>query len=846
MIQVHLFGSLQVSTSDGRPLGPLLRRPRRTALLAWLAAHAGDGMQRRDTALALFWPELDAARARAALSQSLYVLREALGESAIVTRGHHEIGVSRAHVWCDVPAFEAALAEGRLTEALALYNGHLLDGFFVSDAPGFERWIDEERVRLRHRAAEAAWTLAEDAVQANEHAVAKRWAVRAVALQPVDETEARRLMVLLLRIGDRAAALRSYEEFVHVLEREYELAPSAETRALARALRDARHDVDADDADAAAPALPADARRPAHPAGTRRWWLKPLVALAAAAVVLTTAVRLGGREPPALQPVLRFPLLVPVATGQPGSTIALSPRGDQIVYVGTAPTGTQLYRRRMDRLDATPVPHTEGAALPFFSPDGAWLGFVTGSVIRRVPVEGGPASEVHDAGAAITGATWTTTQDIVFATAAGLWRVPAAGGGARMVAAAPRGRAGHYAWPEALPGGRHAILTRADSTGSALVAVALETGRVTELGIAGTSAHFVEPDRLVFARADGALLAHRFDPERLRVTGAPRRLVADLVVGINGGAKVGVSRNGTIAYVPDWQNRALAIVHRSGRESPLPVAPHSYSNARVSPDGTLVATTLGPSPSRTDAWVIDLHTGVPRRLTWDSATVAIAWVADGSALIVATHVPPGRGFALRRVPIAHPDAATVLVPPARGQLPGAVTPDGRTLVFQRNDPVSLGDLWLLRLEPSSRPVPLLVGPANERGIALSPDGRWLAYVSDASGSDEVYVRPLAATGAPVQVSNGGGREPRWSPSSREIFYRSDRGMSAASVHVGSSLRITARTLLFDERAYLTLNGHALYDVLPDGERFVMIRRAPGSHEVVVMLNAFSQLDQPGQ
>ncbi len=844
MIQVRLFGSLQVSASDGRPLEPLLRRPRRTALLAWLAAHAGSGLQRRDTALALFWPELDAARARAALSQSLYVLREALGESAIVARGHHEIGVSRAHVWCDVPAFEAALAERRFSEALALYQGHLLDGFFVSDAPGFERWIDEERARLRQHAAEAAWALADAAVQASQHAAAKRWAVRAVALQPADETEARRLMLLLHRIGDRAAALRSYEEFVHVLEREYELAPAPETRALARALRDARRDVD--EVDAAALALPTAARRPVHPAGTRRLWLRPLVALAAGAVVLTTAVRLGGREPPALQPVMRFPLLVPVATGQAGSTIALSPRGDQVVYVGTAPTGTQLYRRRMDRLGVEPVPHTASATLPFFSPDGAWLGFVTGSTIRRVPVEGGPALEVHDAGTAITGASWTTTQEIIFATAAGLWRVPAAGGDARMVTPGPPGRAALYAWPEALPGGRHAILTRADSTGRTLVAVALETGHVTDLGVAGTSAHFVEPDRLVFARANGGLLAHRFDPERLRVTGAPVRLAGDPVVGINGAAKVGVSRNGTIAYVPDWPNRALTIVHRNGRESALPVAPHSYSNARVSPDGTLIATTLGPSPSRTDAWVIDMRTGVLRRLTWDSATVTVAWDTGGSALIVASHAHPGRGFALRRVPIAQPDAATVLVPPVRGQLPGAVTPDGRTLVFQRNDPVTRGDLWLLRLDPASRPVPWLAGPANERGAALSPDGRWLAYVSDASGRDEVYARPFAPTGAPVQISSGGGREPRWSPSGGEIFYRSDRGMIAASVQVAPPLRVTARTPLFDERAYLALDGHALYDVLPDGERFVMIRRAPGSHEVVVMLNAFSQLDLAAQ
>ncbi len=203
---------------------------------------------------------------------------------------------SRDHVWCDVPAFETALAQRRFADALALYQGRLLDGFFVSGAPGFERWVDEERVRLRQRAAEAAWSLADAAVEAGDPAGAKRWAGRAVALQPVDETEARRLMLLLHRIGDRAAALRSYEAFVHVLEREYDLAPSAETRALARALRDANRDA-ADSGDVAV-ALP-EARPFAQLPGTQRRWLSRFVALAAGAVVVTTAVRFGDRERPA-------------------------------------------------------------------------------------------------------------------------------------------------------------------------------------------------------------------------------------------------------------------------------------------------------------------------------------------------------------------------------------------------------------------------------------------------------------------------------------------------------------------------------------------------------------------
>jgi DNA-binding SARP family transcriptional activator/TolB-like protein len=227
---------LELKATDGRDLEPLARQSKYTALLCYLAAAVPHGRQRRDTLLALFWPEHDESHARASLSQALYVLRNELGEQTIVTRGDGEVGLARDVVWCDVRAFEAAIEAGKPAEALELYRGGLLDGFHLSGAPEFDRWLEDERERLRDRAADAAWALAESQA-ATDVVQAARWARWAAALAPADEAVMRRLMTFLHRLGDRAAALRAYEAFAFRLTQEYELEPSTETQALAQRIR---------------------------------------------------------------------------------------------------------------------------------------------------------------------------------------------------------------------------------------------------------------------------------------------------------------------------------------------------------------------------------------------------------------------------------------------------------------------------------------------------------------------------------------------------------------------------------------------------------------------------------
>src|SRR5712691_9468541 len=237
MVEFRLLGPLNLTTADGREARSLLAQPRRLALLAYLAAATPRGLHRRDTILALFWPELDQPHARAALRQALHVLRDELGAQALVSRGHEEIGLAFEAVRCDVADFDRAVEGGRLTEALDLYRGELLEGFFISGAPDFERWQDDERRRLRETASRAAQALVEQAESGGDLAAAAIWARRALRLAPHDEALLRRLLTLLDLLGDRAGVLQAHDEFARRLAAEFDAQPAAETQALVAAVR---------------------------------------------------------------------------------------------------------------------------------------------------------------------------------------------------------------------------------------------------------------------------------------------------------------------------------------------------------------------------------------------------------------------------------------------------------------------------------------------------------------------------------------------------------------------------------------------------------------------------------
>lgn len=236
MLQFQAFGSLDLQ-EDGRSLNAAVTQAKRAALLAYLVLARPGQLHRRDTLLALFWPDLDQRHGRRALSQSLTYLRRELPEGVLATRGLEEVGVAANQMRCDVADFEAAVLGKRWAEALALYRGSLLEGLHVAGAPAFMDWLDRERERLRELGAAAAWRCAHEHIVAGELTEAERTAHRALRLVPTDESPARAFIEALARAGDRAAALRFYEKFTRVLAEELEVEPAPETVAVAEAVR---------------------------------------------------------------------------------------------------------------------------------------------------------------------------------------------------------------------------------------------------------------------------------------------------------------------------------------------------------------------------------------------------------------------------------------------------------------------------------------------------------------------------------------------------------------------------------------------------------------------------------
>jgi DNA-binding SARP family transcriptional activator/predicted ATPase len=251
VIEFRVLGTLNLLDADGREIRPVLAQPKRVALLTYLAA-SPRGFHRRDSLVALFWPELDQEHARGALRQALHGLRRSLTDGAIVSRGDDEIGLGQ-NCWCDALAFERAIETARHDDALRLYRGDLLDGFFISGAPEFERWLENERARLRRRAVESAWTLADSSRAAGDVSLAAHWARHAAGLVRDDEEALRRLIAILGDLGDRAGALQAYDVFARRLAEEYEVEPAAETRALIAAVRSRENK------------LPAERSRPSEP-----------------------------------------------------------------------------------------------------------------------------------------------------------------------------------------------------------------------------------------------------------------------------------------------------------------------------------------------------------------------------------------------------------------------------------------------------------------------------------------------------------------------------------------------------------------------------------------------------
>lgn len=515
---------------------------------------------------------------------------------------------------------------------------------------------------------------------------------------------------------------------------------------------------------------------------------------------------------------------MPLGLGHP--SIAITPDGTRLVYVLERDGVTQLYLRGIDQSEAIPVPHTEGAFSPFFSPDGHWVGYFAQNKLKRVSVSGGVPIDLADAPNPY-GGSWGTDGRILFAPDEGRRpsRVRETGGIPESILVKNSG--GSFRQPDILPGGRAAIVSNA-LQGSVGV-LSLETGEFRSLVERAGGGRYAPTGHLVFARS-GALLAVSFDIEKLAVSG-PESVILEGVRMDPAGPIVPqavFSRDGTLVYAPGGApGNALrpVWVDREGRVQPLGMPPRSYGNFSLSPDGRRLAIVI--ADSNRDLWVQDLERGVLTRLTagaqigtsrwWDDTRIVFGWRTNPVAQIFSL---PSDGSD-EPVPLTtHRFAATSL------------SPDRQLLAGFRQDPVTGQDLYVLRLNGTQPPQPFLRTRFTEVGPQFSPDGRWIAYGSDESGQYEIYVRPYPGPGGKWQVSTDGGVHLVWSRDGKELFYRNGQKWMSVAVTLGRQFAAEKPQLLF-EGPYVMI-GNQSYDVSSDGRRFLVLE--PVKQEAVTHLN----------
>ena len=593
-------------------------------------------------------------------------------------------------------------------------------------------------------------------------------------------------------------------------------------------------------------AVPAIAA-PGSPRATRRWRIAAAV-LGATTVIATVGLllALGSRTAPSAPGTpMRFGLSLPPTAqmflSPSGTSFALSPDGTAFVYSGGSGE-RQYFLRRFADLEPRPLDGTRGATYPQFSPDGKWIAFLMGTKLEKIPIAGGPAVTICDSAGRFA---WGPDGTIIVArgiagvglgSGAGLWRVSENGGPLRPFTTVDSSRERAHGSPSFLPDGETVVF--ATFSGPAndslqLAAARLRDGKVVRLGVGGGAPVATLGDYILFSRPDGTLNAVAFDARRLRVIGEPVVVLTGIVAKGGGSAEFAVSPQGTLVYLPGAADRELQIIDRHGTRRPLAPMARPFRMPRVSPDGRRIAIVVGDMTGAADVWMYDIPSATLSRVTSGGNMFAPEWTPDGKRL-------------------AWTDAATAKVfwQPADGsQPPEILLPRSRGVVFTRGGDSALTGFGLLQgmdwklvsLRGDSAAVGRTILPSVAMAHPrLSPDGRWLAYVSDQSGTREVYVQAFPGPGARLQVSSGGGIEPVWHPSGRELFYHEGPTLMSATLALARDPSVVRRDSLFTIGVWAPMQA-TNYDVMPDGDHFVAMRPLRADSPLVVVVNWVTEL-----
>jgi len=536
---------------------------------------------------------------------------------------------------------------------------------------------------------------------------------------------------------------------------------------------------------------------------------------------------------------------------------------------GARPGGKQqLATRLLDQANLTLLPGTENAADPFFSPDGQWIGFFADEKMRKISVQGGAAVTLSDAPNG-RGASWGDDGSIIVTIGqlvGGLSRVPAAGGTPQTITKPEdKGEATHR-WPQILPGGQAVLFTGntvpIGYDNASIEVLSLKTGQWKAVQRGGYFGRYLATSNgaghLVYLH-QGTLFAVGFDLDRLEVRGTPTPLLKDVAGNTAfGGGQYDISRNGTLVYLSGISSNArwpVAWMDSTGRTQPLLAVPGQYYDLRLSPDGKRLALSLQSAGN--DIQVYDWQRDTMTPLTFTHGNLAPVWTPDGKHIVFRSQSSGTNSIRWMRA-----DGAGEGQPLLEGKVeldPYSFSPDGQRLAFAELGVDTSFDLWTLPLDMSDpehpkpgKPELFLRTPFNEAEPAFSPDGRWIAYTSNESGRNEVYVRPsgTASGSGKWQISTGGGTNPIWSRNGRELFYETgdNRIMVSAYTAKADSFAVDKPRLWSDTQILVPSgSGRSDLDLAPDGKRFAVFPRPEatgeqkGSVHVTVLLNFFDEL-----
>ena len=587
--------------------------------------------------------------------------------------------------------------------------------------------------------------------------------------------------------------------------------------------------------------------------GTARKWRERGIWLAAGVILLLLAAYLGWRT--GLRQDSGSPLHVAV-TLPPGKTlvynstepVAISPDGSTVVYAAADEnTKAQLYLRKLDSFETTPIPGTEGSETPFFSPNGEWLGFVTSDFhLKKVSLRGGGVTQVID-GNAFPGGSWAEDGTIyyVHGFTSGIYAVSASGGTPRQVTktgTTPDDRA--HLWPSVLPGGTGLIFTvwTGKSFNDARIeAIEFASGRRKVLVEGGTGARCLSSGQIAYAR-NGTLFVVGFDAKRLEIKGTPIPVIEGVKTGAsNGDGVFDVSNNGTLVYQPGTFGaipRNLVWMDRTGKATNITPEVKPYAMVSISRDGKRVALVL--QTSTFDVWVYDVERDTFTRASFGGDDYRPFFSPDGT-LLAYDSSKAGSQQVFVKHGIAGAETA-VTAGPEMKELFGW-TPDGKEVIYGRQNKDTGWDLYAAAVEGDHKVRPLVVAQFNQSDAALSPDGKWLAYVSDESGQPEVFVQAMNDPDTRAQISSEGGKYPRWAPFGNELIFWSKTRVMSVKFAPGDGLHPGKPILLFEDKK--VSSG---YTVAPDG-RLVAVRQAdvPGTEDQInVVPHWFEDLKKEAQ